>query len=843
MHILKHSLLLALFCFIVEVRSAQAGITAEFAVTDTWSTGLNGQITITNDGPSVINSWTLEFDFPGTITSTWNGTVTSHVGTHYSVGNASYNATIGVGAKVAVGFSADPASASQPPTNFLLNGVAASGAGPQVTTVALPTASVGVAYAQTLAVSGGAAPYSWVISAGTLPAEFSLSSAGVLSGTGSVAGTSSFTVQVMDSAVPAKSATKTLTFAVAILPTITISDAAVALAASQQVGVGYLSTRGNQIVDAGGHPVRITGINWFGFETTNEIFHGLWIRGYKEALDQIKQLGFNTLRIPFSNQMLLAGAATDSINFTANPDLTGLTPLQCLDKVIAYCEVIGLRVFLDRHSSKADNFLNEDVWFIPGDAYYTEQRWIDDWVMLAQRYAGNPTVIGADLSNEPKRTATWGSSVPTTDWNKAAERCGNAILASNANWLIIVEGIEKFGGTSYWWGGNLKGVATTPVMLNISNKLVYSMHDYPASVTAQTWFSAPNYPANLGGVWDSYWGYIFKSNTAPLLLGEFGSKMTTVSDQQWMDKLTDYTDGDFDLNGTNDLAAGQKGISWTYWCFNPNSGDTGGILNDDWMTVNTTKLNYIQPSMAPLLSGGAGSVQPAVFTVTLSQASATSVTVAWATVNGSAIAGTDYTSVSGTVTFAAGETSKTITIGVLPNAAPAGTKSFTLQLSSPGGATLAGGSGSGKIFPSAGAKWNAQWFTAAQLNDPQISGDTADPNHNGRANLIEYALGQNPLGVSAAPLCGLTGGHLALTTTRNMEATDVTLIVQGSDTLTGQWTDLARSINGAAFEALLEGVVLNETVTGAVRTAEVQDIYSVGDQLHPRRFLRLRVHR
>jgi aryl-phospho-beta-D-glucosidase BglC (GH1 family) len=207
---------------------------------------------------------------------------------------------------------------------------------------------------------------------------------------------------------------------------------------------GFLSTSGNQIVDANGNAVRITGINWFGFETGNKVFHGLWTRGYTSVLDQVKTLGFNTLRVPFSNEMLRSDAVTSSINFAQNPDLQGLTPIQCLDKMVEYCGKIGLRVIFDRHSAKADGYLNEDVWYIPNDAYYTEQRWVDDWSMLAKRYANNPTVIGADLFNEPKRSATWGNSSAATDWNKAAERAGNAILAANPNWLIIVEGVEKF---------------------------------------------------------------------------------------------------------------------------------------------------------------------------------------------------------------------------------------------------------------------------------------------------------------------------------------------------------------------------------------------------------------
>jgi endoglucanase len=38
--------------------------------------------------------------------------------------------------------------------------------------------------------------------------------------------------------------------------------------------------------------------------------------------------------------------------------------------------------------------------------------------------------------------------------------------------------------------------------------------------------------------------------------------------------------------------------SWTFWCMNPNSGDTEGILKDDWVTVNQAKYNLIKPHLA-----------------------------------------------------------------------------------------------------------------------------------------------------------------------------------------------------------------------------------------------------
>jgi hypothetical protein len=94
---------------------------------------------------------------------------------------------------------------------------------PAVTTASLPNGTVGTAYQQTLAASGGTLPYTWAVSAGALPANLSLSAAGSIAGTPSAAGTSSFTVQVTDS-VGAK-ATKALSIVIAPVPlTVTTSS-------------------------------------------------------------------------------------------------------------------------------------------------------------------------------------------------------------------------------------------------------------------------------------------------------------------------------------------------------------------------------------------------------------------------------------------------------------------------------------------------------------------------------------------------------------------------------------------------------------------------------------------
>jgi endoglucanase len=379
-------------------------------------------------------------------------------------------------------------------------------------------------------------------------------------------------------------------------------------AAAAGTGTGFLRTNGNKIVDSTGATVRLTGINWFGMETDNHTFHGLWAgrnASWRLQIDHMAQLGFNTIRVPYTGDSLRPGAQATSINTDSNPDLVGLSPLQILDKVVEHAGQRGMRIVLDRHRPSAAG--QTPLWYT---ASVSEASMIADWQMLAQRYAGNPTVVGADLFNEPHAEGTdpngtgacWGCDVTARDWRLAAQRIGNAVLSVNSNWLIFVEGVSTQSGgiaNSFdnipddplgggWWGGFLTAAAQFPVQLNVANRLVYAPHDYGISVfDRQSWFNDPNFPDNLPGIWDHFWGYLHKNNTAPIMLGEFGSTLANPLDTQWLTKLMGY------------LGTGTNGMSFTYWAWNPNSGDTGGIVQDDWVTVNQNKMNIIAPSLVP----------------------------------------------------------------------------------------------------------------------------------------------------------------------------------------------------------------------------------------------------
>ncbi|CAM5552315.1 cellulase family glycosylhydrolase [Streptomyces canus] len=358
--------------------------------------------------------------------------------------------------------------------------------------------------------------------------------------------------------------------------------------AAETAGAGYWHTSGRQILDESGQPVRIAGINWFGFETSNNVVHGLWSRDYKSMIDQMKSLGYNTLRIPYSDDIFKSGTVPNSIDFSSgkNADLQGLNSLGVLDRIVSYAGQDGLKVILDRH--RPDSGGQSALWYTSA---VPESTWIANLKALATRYQGQDTVVGIDLHNEPHDPACWGCGDTATDWRLAAQRAGNAVLGVNPDLLIFVEGVQTFNGVSGWWGGNLMGVAQYPVQLNVANRVVYSAHDYATSVAQQSWFSDPSFPANMPGIWDKYWGYIFKQNIAPVWVGEFGTTLQSTVDQKWLAALVSY------LRPTSTYGA--DSFHWTFWSWNPNSGDTGGILKDDWQTVDTVKDGYLASVKAP----------------------------------------------------------------------------------------------------------------------------------------------------------------------------------------------------------------------------------------------------
>nr|WP_306558176.1 cellulase family glycosylhydrolase [Nostoc sp. 'Peltigera malacea cyanobiont' DB3992] len=143
-----------------------------------------------------------------------------------------------------------------------------------------------------------------------------------------------------------------------------------------------LSTIGKTIVDAKGKVVLPRGVNWFGMETDMHAPHGLWKRDYKEMLAQIKSLGYNVIRLPYS----VAGLRSLNVSgidfgIGSNMELRGKSPLEVMDLIIQEAGHQGLLILLDSHRLNDQQI--PELWY--GDGF-TEADWIDTWKMLAIRY-------------------------------------------------------------------------------------------------------------------------------------------------------------------------------------------------------------------------------------------------------------------------------------------------------------------------------------------------------------------------------------------------------------------------------------------------------------------------
>ena len=118
---------------------------------------------------------------------------------------------------------------------------------------------------------------------------------------------------------------------------------------------GYLTGVGGRLVESTGRPVKLVGVSWFGFETSSCALHGLSVRNWRDMLSQISGVGFNVLRLPYSNQFVDDPTCVPTgVDYRKNPDLKGLKGLALMDRIVDEAGRQGLRVILDRHAPTPD---------------------------------------------------------------------------------------------------------------------------------------------------------------------------------------------------------------------------------------------------------------------------------------------------------------------------------------------------------------------------------------------------------------------------------------------------------------------------------------------------------
>lgn len=361
-----------------------------------------------------------------------------------------------------------------------------------------------------------------------------------------------------------------------------------------------LSNSGRYLVDACQNRFKLKSVNWYGASDTWQVPIGLHKQSIAYIADLILQMGFNSVRLPFSNQAIHDTNPVDPAHVAANPELIGKSPLQVYDAVVKGLTDAGIVVILNNHTTTSEwccNYDKNGLWWGGNGSYWQDtQQWQADWVFLTNRYQNIRLVAGADLRNEVRtmkgnteidpRSPNWGGG--GDDWRAAATNAGNAIVKANPKMLVILEGINWTGVPMFGGYRPLLGpVYDTPANLLDPAKLMYAAHNYgyigPNATGAGGIVDGgnPTYRSmNKATLYDNLnrgFGFVAtpgKAYSAPVWVSEFGigfEANTPDSDKTWFANLTQYLiDNDLDF---------------AYWALNgtkTDSVESYGLLNDDW---------------------------------------------------------------------------------------------------------------------------------------------------------------------------------------------------------------------------------------------------------------------
>ena len=344
--------------------------------------------------------------------------------------------------------------------------------------------------------------------------------------------------------------------------------------------------------------------------------------------------------------------------------------------------------------------------------------------------AGNEV---ASFSNQPVANST-----DTTPPRLSGARVNGATLtltfnealgaaASLANGAFTVKKTPQAGTEQNVSLSGSPAIGGATVTLTLTNAVLETDTDVKVSYTRPTTGTGNRLGDAAGNEVESFTGQLVVPDTTPprLVRGEIADGTVTLYFSEALDEdsvggefLVDVLVGDrrdrvrgagrvkIDGSTVTFETLASNAVTWL-WYIRPTDGTAGlrDLVGNEVRSLGPVTLNS-RP--APLsVTGVAFSVADAranegagasvAFEVSLSRAAAGAVTVDYATADGTAEAGSDYTATSGTLTFAAGETSKTVNVPVLDDAVDEGEETFTFWLSNPTGARIADGEATGTI--------------------------------------------------------------------------------------------------------------------------------------------------
>ncbi len=539
-------------------------------------------------------------------------------------------------------------------------------------TVAAPTLSIsptsataaqGVAFSQTLTANGGVAPHSYLLESGTFPAGISISSAGVISGTTNAAlGNYTVTLRVTDASTPSAAAyfeLETFTLTVAALPTVTIAVAPASVSEDGATNLVYTVTRSA----ASASPLTVN-LTTLGTATAGTDYSG----------------GVASVTIPAN-----ATTATVTIDPTADGVVEG-------NETVILTVASGADYVVGVPSSATGTILNDDL---PSASITVSPASVVEndgpdlvYTIALNAAAASPLTINYTIGGDATNGADY-APIGTSVVIAAGATSQTIIVNPNNNGTIepnetVVITLAAGAGYTIGTPNSATGTILNDDFPSVAVDSV-TVAEGNSGTTNAVFTVQLSAPAAAGGVTfdiatfasTATAGSDFVANSQTGVVIPAGASSAT---------FTVLINGDVLNEGDERFFVRIANVTGAF--VNGSQG-TGTITNDDPLPT----LSIGSPS---IVEGNLGT-RTLNFVLTLDAPTSLGVSVNVATANGTATAGSDYVATSGGLSFAPGETSKTLPVTVNSDTTPEADESFIVTMSGVTNAVIGTNPGTGTI--------------------------------------------------------------------------------------------------------------------------------------------------
>ena len=346
------------------------------------------------------------------------------------------------------------------------------------------------------------------------------------------------------------------------------------ISVSDELHTGFYTSQGN--IYRNGDFVNFNGVVWTGFNTEAKVLHGLWARNWKEMIVQLKtEIGANSIKIPICAS-ILNGDSVASIDYDLNSDLEDLNSLQILDLVANELHNQGIYFVISLDKTDSTCTKSPDLWY--SDEYSNED-FVKDLKFISRRYNTSEYFAGIEILGSLGNRATWGAGNSATDWNLELEKIIPEIVEANPNILILIPGLEKKPNCSV----NSKNLDISFISQLKCDKLRIDSR-YKSKVVFSPSIKLKNFDFDSNSINDdlnSQFNYFLETNEGFLPSSWNSVDPNDSLNLKYENKIVEY------LIKNNICSS-------FYYALNPSSGENLGLINSDWTTINSSRIENLK---------------------------------------------------------------------------------------------------------------------------------------------------------------------------------------------------------------------------------------------------------